>query len=459
MEDVFDYLTRHRERAVTELVDLLRIPSVSALPAHREDVRRAAHWLVDHLTAAGLEHAEILPTAGHPVVYADWLHAPGKPTVLIYNHYDVQPVDPLDEWERPPFEPIVRDGQVYGRGAADDKGQLLMHVKAIEAWLVTRGALPVNLKILYEGEEEVGSEHLEPFLEGNRERLRADVVVISDTSMFDRGVPAICYGLRGLAYFELHVQGPGVDLHSGSYGGAIGNPAEMLARIIARLKDDDGRILVPGFYDDVRPLSDRERETLAQLPFDDGRLSREVGVPALHGEPGWTTLERLWIRPTLDVCGLWGGFQGDGPKTIIPARASAKLSCRLVPDQRPERVLELIERYLPSITPPSVTCRLVPMHGGLPSITPIDHPAVRAAMRALETGFGVRPVFIRQGGSIPVVASFEQILGLPTVLMGVGLPDEHFHAPNERFDLENYYRGARAAAALWQEMSSLAACP
>jgi acetylornithine deacetylase/succinyl-diaminopimelate desuccinylase-like protein len=456
VDDVFDYLTRHRDRAVMELVDLLKIPSVSALPAHREDVRRAAGWLVDHLTAAGLEHAEVLPTAGHPVVYADWLHAPGKPTVLIYNHYDVQPVDPLDEWEKPPFEPIVRDGQVYARGAADDKGQLVMHVKAIEAWLATRGALPVNLKILYEGEEEIGSEHLEPFLEANRERLRADVVIISDTSMYDRGVPAICYGLRGLAYFELHVQGPNVDLHSGSYGGAIGNPAEMLARIIARLKDDDGRILVPGFYDDVRPLSDEEREKLSQLPFDDERLRQEVGVPALHGEPGCSTLERLWTRPTLDVCGIWGGFQGDGPKTIIPARASAKLSCRLVPDQRPDRVLELIEQYLPSITPPSVTCRLVRMHGGLPSITPIDHPAVRAAMRALEIGFGASPVFIRQGGSIPVVASFEQILGLPTVLMGVGLPDEHYHAPNERFDLENYYRGARSAAALWQEMSTLA---
>ena len=448
-----EYLREHRDRFLAELFELLRISSVSADLTHRPDVERCARWLADHMRAIGLEHAEVLPSAGHPVVYADWLHAPGRPTVLVYNHYDVQPVDPLDEWHSPPFEPSLRDGRILGRGSADDKGQLFLHLKAVEALLRTTGALPINLKFIYEGEEEIGSEHLGPFLAEHKALLAADLVVISDTAMFDRGLPSICYGLRGLAYFQVELEGPNTDLHSGSFGGAVANPAEMLARLIAQLKDQHGRITVPGFYDDVRPLSEQERAEFARLPFDEGRYRQELGVEELWGEAGYSVLERVWARPTLEVCGIWGGFQGEGAKTVIPARAGAKLSCRLVPDQDPERITALIEAHLRAICPRSVKLRFTPMHGGQPSITPIDHPAVRSAMRALEAGFGAQPVFIRAGGSIPVVASFESLLGLPTVLMGFGLPDEHNHAPNEWFDLGNFEAGMRSATLLWEELA------
>jgi acetylornithine deacetylase/succinyl-diaminopimelate desuccinylase-like protein len=454
MSGALEYVEQHRARFLDQLFELLRIPSISSSPEHRGDVRRCADWLADHLSAIGLEHAEVLPTEGHPVVYADWLHAPGRPTVLIYNHYDVQPVDPLEEWQTPPFEPTIRDGRLYARGSADDKGQLLIHVKALEALLATEGRLPVNVKLLYEGEEEIGSEHLELFLAAERKRLTADVVLVSDTSMFDRGLPSICYGLRGLTYFQVDLQGPASDLHSGSYGGAVANPAEMLARLIAQLKDDQGRITVPGFYDDVRPLGEQERAEIARLPFDEARYQRELGVEALWGEAGFSVLERIWARPTLEVCGLWGGFQGAGSKTIIPARASAKLSCRLVPDQDPERVSRLIEQHLQAICPASVRLTFTPMAGGQPSITPLDHPAVGAASRALRAGFGSAPVFIRAGGSIPVVASFQSLLGLPTVLMGFGLPDEHSHAPNEWFDLDNFAGGLRTSVHWWYEVGA-----
>src|SRR5712691_2784100 len=336
------YLEQHRQRFLDDLFELLRIPSVSALPAHRSDVGRCAEWLAEHMRGIGLEHVEVLPTAGHPVVYADWLHAPGRPTVLVYNHYDVQPVDPLDEWESPPFEPVVKDNRLLGRGAADDKGQLFLHLKAVEALLRADGGLPVNLKFIYEGEEEIGSEHFEPFLVEHRELLEADLVVVSDTAMFDRGLPSICYGLRGIAYFQVELEGPNTDLHSGAFGGAVANPAEMLARLIAQLKDQNGRITIPGFYDEVRPLSDQERAEIARLPFDEVRYRRELGVDELWGEAGFSPLERVWARPTLEVCGLWGGFQGEGSKTVIPARAGAKLSCRLVPDQDPERITALV---------------------------------------------------------------------------------------------------------------------
>jgi acetylornithine deacetylase/succinyl-diaminopimelate desuccinylase-like protein len=459
MSEALEYLEQHRARFLEELFALLCIPSISSSPEHQGEVARCAEWLADHLRTIGFEQVEVLPTAGHPVVYADWLHAPGRPTVLIYNHYDVQPVDPLDEWQTPPFEPTVREGQLYARGAADDKGQLLIHLKALEALLQTEGGLPVNVKILYEGEEEIGSEHLEPFLAAERERLAADLVLISDTAMFERGLPSICYGLRGLAYFQVDLEGPASDLHSGSYGGAVANPAEVLARLIAQLKDDQGRIVVPGFYDEVRPLSDQERAEFARLPFDEARYKRELGVEALWGEAGFSVLERLWARPTLEVCGLWGGFQGAGSKTIIPARASAKLSCRLVPDQDPERVTRLVEQHLRALCPASVRLRFTPMAGGRPSITPLDHPAVGAAQRALRAGFDAEPVFIRAGGSIPVVASFESLLGLPTVLMGFGLPDERNHAPNERFDLGNFAGGLRSSLHWWRELGRLEGLP
>jgi acetylornithine deacetylase/succinyl-diaminopimelate desuccinylase-like protein len=448
-----DFLDQQRGRFLDELFELLRIPSISSSPDHRSEVRRCAEWLVGQANAIGLEHARLIETAGHPLVYADWLHAPGRPTVLVYNHYDVQPVDPLEEWRSPPFEPVLRDGRILGRGSADDKGQLLLHLKALEALLSTTGQLPVNLKLLYEGEEEIGSEHFEAALVEQRELLGADLVLISDTAMFDRGLPSICYGLRGLVYLQIDLEGPNTDLHSGSYGGAVANPAELLARLIAQLKDDQGRVTVPGFYDDVRPLSAAERAEFASLPFDEARYRRELGLTELWGESGYSVLERVWARPTLEVCGLWGGFQGPGSKTIIPARAGAKLSCRLVPDQDPGRIMELLERHLRQLCPGSVTLKVTQLGGGRPSITPIDHPAVRAAQRALERGFGSRSVFIRAGGSIPVVASFEAVLGLPTVLMGFGLPDEHNHAPNEWFDLGNFEAGLRSSVYFWDEIS------
>jgi acetylornithine deacetylase/succinyl-diaminopimelate desuccinylase-like protein len=447
------YLDLHADRFLAELNDLLRIPSISALPDHRSDVRRCANWIAEHMRGIGIKHVEVLPTEGHPVVYGDWLHAPGAPTVLVYNHYDVQPVDPLEEWQTDPFEPSVRDGRLYARGSADDKGQLLLHLNAVEALLKSEGRLPLNLKFIYEGEEEIGSEHLDPLIEANRQRLTADLAVVSDTAMYGPGQPSICYGLRGIAYFQVDLEGPNSDLHSGGYGGAVANPAEMLARMIASLKDDQGRVTVPGFYDDVRELDPREREAIARLPFDEAEYRRSLGVEALWGEAGFSVHERLWTRPTLEVCGIWGGFQGAGSKTVIPARAGAKLSCRLVPDQDPERITALFERHLRSICPPSVRLRFTPMHGGRPSITPLEHPAVGAASRALEASFGAAPFFVRAGGSIPVVASFDSLLGIPTVLVGFSLPGANNHAPNEWFALENFTNGMRAVVRLWHELA------
>jgi acetylornithine deacetylase/succinyl-diaminopimelate desuccinylase-like protein len=451
------YLKDQQERALSELQELLRIPSISSDPANAADVKRCAEALAARLREAGLEHVQVLPTKGHPVVYGDWLHATGKPTVLVYGHYDVQPVDPLDEWTTPPFEPAVRDGQLYARGSADDKGQVYVHVKALEALLQTRHALPVNIRVLFEGEEEIGSPNLDAFIVGHRDLLRADVAVVSDTSMYERDMPSICYGLRGLAYFQVDLQGPNRDLHSGTYGGVVVNPTEALARMLATLKGPDGRIAVDGFYDDVTALSAHEREELGRLPFDEAHYKRELGVEALWGEVGYGHLERNWARPTLDINGIWGGFSGPGSKTIIPATAGVKISCRLVPDQRPERIAELVEKHLRQALPKGVRMKFTVHSGGRPSITPLDHWAARAAGRALERAFGKKPVFIRAGGTIPVVASFDSILGVPTVLVGFGVPDERAHAPNEFFLLSNFYRGIAAIAYLWEELAAGAA--
>lgn len=447
-------LTRQRDRALAELLEFLGIPSVSSDPHHAADVSRCANHLAEQVRAAGLEHVEVLPTRGHPVVYGDWQHAPGKPTVLVYGHYDVQPVDPLDQWLSPPFEPVVRDGAVYARGSADDKGQLYAHVKAVEASLQASGRLPVNIKVLFEGEEEIGSPNLEAFLEEHRERLRADLAVISDTSMYARETPSICYGLRGLSYFQVDLRGPRTDLHSGTFGGMVVNPAEALSRMLATLKTPDGHIAVPGFYDDVRPLAAEERGELARLPFDERNFKEEIGVEALWGETEYSVLERNWARPTLEVNGIWGGFSGPGSKTVIPATAGAKLSCRLVPDQQPERIVELVEKHLRRVCPHGVRMQFTIHAGARPSITPLDHWAVQAAAQGLERGFGKKPVFIRSGGTIPVVASFDSLLGIPTVLIGFGLPDEHAHAPNEFFLLSNYYRGIASLAYLWEELAA-----
>lgn len=455
MDSVIDYINQRERQFIDQLIELLRIPSISSSPERRDDVARCAQWLAEEMGQIGLEHVQIVPTAGNPVVYADWLHAPEQSTALVYGHYDVQPVDPVEEWESPPFEPVVRDGLIYARGAADDKGQVFMHLKAVEAYLRTGGRLPVNLKFILEGEEEIGSPNLDAFVETHRDLLAADVVVVSDTQMFPPGLPAICYGLRGLAYCQIELRGPATDLHSGSYGGAVANPLTVLAEMLSKLKDGHGRVTVPEFYDDVRPLTSDEREAFAHLPFDEARFMSEVGVTALDGETGYSVLERLWGRPTLELNGVWGGFTGEGSKTVIPARAFAKISCRLVPEQHPERILDLLERHLRTLCPPTARLTFTRMAGGKPSLTPLNHPAVQAAFRALERGFGARPVFIRSGGSIPVVATFQQILGVPVVLMGVANHDDHAHAPNERFGLANFTGGMRSAAYLWEELAGL----
>ena len=452
MNDVIDFIHANRDRYVDELKRYLAIPSISALPDHAGDVRACAAWTAAEMKRVGLEHVRLIETPGNPVVCGDWLHAEGAPTILFYGHYDVQPVDPLDLWESPPFEAAVRQGEIYARGAADDKGQVFMHFKAVEACLRRAGRLPVNIRFVIEGEEEIGSVHLDAFVREHRDELAADVVVISDSPMFDRGVPSICYGLRGLAYLQIDLRGSRSDLHSGSFGGAVANPAFVLAQVLSRMKDRGGRVTAPGFYDDVRPLRDEERAEFARLPFDERRYRNELGAPKLFGERGYTTLERLWARPTFEVNGLLSGFTGDGAKTVIPAVAMAKVSMRLVPDQDPDRIADLFEAHLRTVTPPTVELTVTRMHGGRPWMTEFDNPFVQAAGRAIEQGFGRRPVFNREGGSIPVVATFQEVLGLPAVLFGVGLPDENAHAPNEKLDLGNFHNGIVASAVLYGEI-------
>jgi acetylornithine deacetylase/succinyl-diaminopimelate desuccinylase-like protein len=446
------YLDSTRAARLESYMAFLRVPSISALPEHADDCRRAARWLAQALVEAGLEHVEVAETGGHPVVYADWLHAPDAPTVLVYGHYDVQPVDPLELWTSPPFEPVIVGDRMLARGAADDKGQIHAHLMAAGALLATRGRLSINVKYLFEGEEESSSAHLAAWLAAERERLVADVAIISDTGFFEGNVPAITLSLRGLMYAQIDVVGTDVDLHSGGYGGVVQNPANALATIIASLKGPDGRVRIPGFYDDVEPLTDADREAIAALPFDDAAYLGRLGLPALVGEVGYSTLERRGTRPTLDVNGLWGGFQGDGSKTIIPAHAHAKVSCRLVAAQDPDRIYEAFEAYVAEIAPPGVTTTVRLLGGGLPSVTPMDHPATQAAARALEATFGQTPVYIREGGSIPVCASFTSVLGLPVVLLGFVQPDSHAHAPNEWMDLGNYETSIRTIARAWDEL-------
>jgi acetylornithine deacetylase/succinyl-diaminopimelate desuccinylase-like protein len=449
------HLDQTRDARLESYKAFLRIPSISAIPAYADDCRRAAEWLVAALTEAGVENAEVIETGGHPIVYADWLHAPDAPTVIVYGHYDVQPVDPLDLWTSPPFEPVVVGDRILARGAADDKGQVHAHVMAAGAILATHGRYPVNVKYVFEGEEESSSAHLDAWLAASKERLSADVAIISDTGFFEGNLPAITLSLRGLMYAQIDVVGTAVDLHSGSYGGAVQNPANALAQIIAGLKGPDGRIRVPGFYDDVQPLSEADRAALAALPFDEAAYQAHLGLPALVGEAGFSTLERRATRPTLDVNGIWGGFTGEGSKTIIPAHAHAKVSCRLVAAQDPDRIFEAFRAYVEEIAPPGVTTTVRYLGGGHSSTTPSDHPATRAAARALEATFGRAPVFIREGGSIPVCASFASILGLPVVLLGITPPDENAHAPNEWMDLGNYETGIRTFARMFEELADL----
>ena len=453
MDKIIDYINLHRERYVDELKALLAIPSVSALPEHKADVARCAEWCAEEMRRIGLENVGLRPTPGHPIVYGEWLGAAGAPTILFYGHYDVQPVDPLNLWQTPPFEASVRDGEIYARGAADDKGQVFMHLKAIEAHMKQHGRLPVNIKVLIEGEEEVGSAHLDDFIAQHKSELAADVVVISDSAMFARGVPSICYGLRGLVYCQIDLRGSSTDLHSGVFGGAVANPAFVLAQMIAQMKDRGGRVKVPGFYDDVVPLSEEERRAWATLPFNERQYKKDFGIPKLTGESDYTTLERTWARPTLEVNGLLSGFTGEGAKTVLPAVAMAKISMRLVPNQDPEKIAALFEDYVRKITPKTVELTFTRMHGGKAWMTAYQNPYIQAAARAIERGFGQKPVFTREGGSIPVVSTFQEVLGVPAVLFGVGLPDENAHAPNEKLDLGNFHGGIIASAILYDEIA------
>ena len=447
------YLEAHRGAFEEQLFTLLRIPSVSAQSDHDGDTRRAAEFLRDDFQAIGLPTVELIETEGHPLVYAEGPKLEGRPTVLIYGHYDVQPPEPLEPWSSPPFEPTVRAGNVYARGATDDKGQMFTHVKAAEAWFRSMGGPPVNVKYLIEGEEEVGGANLEAYVAAHHARLACDYAVISDTSQFAPGIPAITYGLKGLAYFELVVTGAKTDLHSGMFGGTVANPCNALAEILASLKGADGRIRVEGFYDPVRPLEDWERAEFAKLPFSEDDFREQVGVPSLVGEAGFTTLERRWARPTCDVNGIYGGYQGPGPKTVLPRQAGAKLSFRLVPDQDPKQVAAQFRAHVERIKPDGVTIEVKEHHGAPAVLVGVDSPGVRAAARAIEKGFGTAPVFMREGGSIPVVGLFKEHLKVDTLLLGWGQNDDNLHGPDEKFSLADFHRGIKASAHLLAELA------
>jgi acetylornithine deacetylase/succinyl-diaminopimelate desuccinylase-like protein len=452
MHDIEAYLAQHAATFEDDLCELLRIASISADPARKGDVRKAAEWVAGQFRALGLA-TEVIETSGQPLVYAQSPPVPGQPTVLVYGHYDVQPVEPLEEWLSPPFEPTKRNGNVYARGATDDKGQMLTHLLAARAWLKTRGKLPVQLKFLIEGEEEVGSKGLYEYLASPaaQEKLKCDIAAISDTSQFARGQPAITYGLRGGVAFEVQTRGPKQDLHSGTFGGAVANPVTALCRLLASLVDERGRIRVPGFYDEVVPISDEEAKQFAELPFSDEAFMRQLGVNALFGEEGYSTLERRWARPTMDVLAIWGGERL--PKSAIPARAGARFAFRLVPDQNPQTIADATQAFLRERCPAGIELEMKASPSGKGVVVPLDSPFVAAASRAIERGFGTRPVFIREGGSIPVVSAFREQLGVDTLLLGWGLDDDNTHSPNEKFHLADFQRGIKASAHLWQELS------
>lgn len=452
MQQILSYIDSNKDRYLSELKEFIAIPSVSSQSQHNADMQRCAEWVSSQMKTIGMQNAQIMPTPGHPVVYSEWLGAPGKPTVLFYGHYDVQPVDPLNLWTSPPFEATIRGDQLFARGSADDKGQIFIHFKAIEAYMKNNGSLPVNIKMLIEGEEEVGSANLDNFVESHKDLLKADLVLISDSSMFAKGVPSVCYGLRGLAYMEVEVTGPNSDLHSGSFGGSLHNPIQALAEMIASLHDKNGKITIPGFYDDVRPLSKKERDAFKKLPWNDKKYAKQWGLKQLYGEKGFTTLERLWARPTLECNGIWGGYTGEGAKTVLPAKAFAKISMRLVPDQTSARAAKLFEKHLKKIAPKTIDMQVRALHGGEPAITPIESPGVQAAIAALQKGFGKKPLYQREGGSIPIVVQFKKMLGLDTVLLGFGLPDENAHAPNEFINLDNFFGGIRTSVHFYNEL-------
>ncbi len=450
-----EYIESHRDAHLKELFEFLRIPSISTQSEHKQDIERAAKWVAEKLRGSGMEKIEIVPTPMHPLVYGESLDVPGKPTVLFYGHYDVQPAEPLDLWTSPAFEPTVRDGNLYARGTADDKGQVHIHLKALEALRNTAGKLPINVKIVIEGEEEVGSESLWDFVQQNKPLLKADALVVSDTAMLTRGVPSITYGLRGLNYYQIEIAGPAQDLHSGVFGGAVPNPLAVLCELFARLHDKNFRVTVPGFYDDVGALSRAERKALHALPWDEKEFRKTVGAPALCGEKGYSIIEQVWCRPTLELNGIWGGYIDEGSKTVIPAKAYAKFSTRLVPDQDPDKISRLVQKHIRKLLPRTVKCKFELLSTGKPWAAAYSHPIFKKAIHALEQGFGKKAVFIREGGSIPFVTQMHDTFKVPCVLMGFGLPDENAHAPDEHMALENYFGGIRSIAHFYQGLADL----
>ncbi len=455
MNKTLDFIKQHHDRYEQELTDILKIPSISSNPDNNADVRDMAELLKIEMRSIGMDEVNIFETGGHPVVYSEWMGAPESPTILIYGHYDVQPVDPVDLWDSPPFEPVIKGDKIFARGSADDKGQIYIHLKALEAWLATKGSLPVNVKLIFEGEEEVGSAHLEDFIKEHEKMLSADYVVISDTPMFREGYPGITYGLRGLAYLQVNLRGTSTDLHSGSFGGLVKNPINALVEILAQMKDEDGRILIPGFYDDVLPITEMEHDKLSKLPFSAKDFAKSIEAPVLFGEAGYDDLERLWARPTFDINGIWGGFQGEGAKTVIPAEAHAKVSMRLVADQDPEDIANKFTAYVNSLVPESMEASIEAMHGGFGYITELDNPGLQAGVKALEKAFGKQVDFLREGGSIPIVKVFADIVKAPVLLMGFGLPDQNAHAPNENFSLYNFHKGIESIVYFFEEIGKL----
>ncbi len=450
-----EFIEGQRDQHLAELCEFLRIPSVSAKSEHKPDIERAARWVADNLRAAGFPSVEIVPTNLHPLVYAESLEAPGNPTILFYGHYDVQPPEPLELWTSPAFEPTVRNGDLFGRGTADDKGQVHIHLKALESLQKANGKFPINVKVLIEGEEEVGSVSLWDYVQSNKAKLKADALVVSDTSMLGKGVPSITYGLRGLNYYQMELTGPARDLHSGVYGGAVPNPLTILTELFAKLHDKDFRVAVPGFYDQVAKASKPERKALNALPWKKKDFEKAVGAPGYPGEKGFTTVERLWIRPTLELNGIGGGYQGEGAKTVIPSKAFAKFSTRLVHNQNPEKIAKLVEKHIRKLLPKTVHCKFEVLSMGKPWVAPYHAPIFQKAQAALEKGFGKRAVFIREGGSIPFVTQMHDTFGVPCVLLGFGLPDENAHAPDEHIALENYFGGIKAIAHFYADLATL----
>lgn len=455
MENVISFINSNKEQYVEELKDFLRIPSISTNPENKADVARCAQYVSDQMNKSGLQNIQIIPTPGHPIAYGEWLGAPGKPTILYYGHYDVQPVDPVNLWSSGPFEPTIKDGYIYARGSSDDKGQVFLNLKSVEAHMKTNGKLPVNVKFMIEGEEEIGSVNLENFITSHKELLKADVVLVSDTSFFDDEMPSIAYGLRGLCYMQVDLTGPNRDLHSGVYGGAVANPINELAIIISKLKDKNGKITIPGFYDKVRQLTKAERDAYKKLPFAKKAYFKDLGIKETFGEKGYSILEQVSGRPCLDCNGIWGGFQGEGAKTVLPSKASAKISMRLVPNQTPQQIAKLFERYVKKLCPKTMQIKVTELHGGYPAITDITTKEIIAASNALHKVFKKKPLFAREGGSIPVIASFERLLGLKSVLMGFGLDTDAIHSPNERFKLDNFHRGILSVALFYDELAKM----